>query len=222
MEQRRLTKKEIVDAFIAEGASGRAGEIPSITIQNLRRLLTKKEMIDQLVTQAAFGQFKGDKRDGETPPITIQNFSLEMPRYAAKALRARLSRLSFAELFTEAIAAADYKDQLSRTVELAERLNREEVRQRQAELGRRSRLQTAILAAARHYRDQGINAGEAWDAIRETPFNTDDGSTVEIEGGKLRTEQKMRVMAPDGRQLKRSIKWDQWRQTYWKAATKPG
>jgi hypothetical protein len=73
-----------------------------------QRRLTKKEIVDWIVAKATFGMFKGDKRDGEAPPITVQNFSLEAGRYGAKALRARLSRLSFAELLTEGIAALDY------------------------------------------------------------------------------------------------------------------
>src|SRR5262249_40168063 len=125
--------------------------------------LTKKVIVDLIIAEATFRRFKGDKRDGETPPITIQNFIDEMARYAAKALRARLSRLSFAELLTEGIAALDYveakQEELSQIVDFAERNEREEatreLRERQAELGRRSRLQPAILAAARHYRDQG-------------------------------------------------------------------
>jgi len=39
--------------------------------------LTKKEIVDWIVAKATFGMFKGDKRDGETPPITVQNFSLD-------------------------------------------------------------------------------------------------------------------------------------------------
>jgi hypothetical protein len=132
---------------------------------------------------------------------------------------------------TEAIAAADYvkaqREQISQSGELAERYEREaaarQLRQRQTELGRRSRLQPAILAAARYYRDQGINAGEAWEALYENPFKTIDGSVVKIEGDKVcRLKQRMRVVSPDGRQRRRSIRFDQWRQVYWTAAAKPG
>ena len=107
--------------------------------------------------------------------------------YAAKALRARLSQLSFAELLTEAFEVSIYvkanQEQLSQIVELAERNEREEAaqghRQRQAELGRRSRLQPAILAAASHYRQIAKkSAKEAWLAINHNPYETDDGSVV--------------------------------------------
>lgn len=189
-----------------------------------QRRLTEKEIIDAIIAEATFGRFKGDERDGETPPITIQNFANEMARYAA---RARLSRLSYAELLTEAIATLDHvkatQERRAQYVEEAERIEREEaagaLRQRQAKLGRRSRLQPAILAAARHYRGQGMNAGRAWDAVRRAPFATDDGSTVEIEGGRLpRLEQHMRVRSRDGRQQKRPIGFNQWQQVYWSAA----
>jgi hypothetical protein len=110
--------------------------------------------------------------------------------------------------------------------QLAERAAREkavrELRERQVKLGRRSRLQPAILEAARHYRDQGMTAAEAWDALYKTPFKTDDGSTVEIKGDKrFRVEQRMRVISQDGRQLKRAISFEQWRKSYWRGA-KPG
>jgi hypothetical protein len=195
-----------------------------------QRLPTKKQLIDAMIAEATHGYFKGDKRDGETPPITVQNFFGEMSRHAARALRARLSRLSRVELFTEAFAAADYakarQEQSSQIVELADGYEREEaaqvLRQRQAELGRRPRLQSPILAAARHYRGHGASAGEAWDALCKTPFKTEDGHTVKVEGPKLsRLEQRMRVISRDGRQQKRAISFEQWRKNYWKNA-KPG
>lgn len=189
-----------------------------------QRRLTKKMMIDQIVADTTHGRFKGDKRDGEAPPITIQNFSLESGRYGAKALRARLSRLSFDELAAEVLAAFDYVKAISQVGEYAEQIEREgvarELRQRQTELGRRPRLQPDILSAARHYRGQGMIAGEAWDALSKTPFATKDGNTVEIVGSKLaRLEQRMRVTSRDGRQRKRPIGFSQWRQRYWPAAT---
>jgi hypothetical protein len=193
-----------------------------------QRRLTKKEIVDCIVAKPTFGMFKGDKRDGETPPITVQNFSLEQGRYGAKALRARLSRLSYAELLREAREARDFfKARPGQLAQLAELVRREEaarlLRQRQAELGRRPRLQPGILAAARHYRDQGVSAGEAWDLLNKAPFATDDGNTLEIEGGRLpRLRQRMRVRLRDGRQQKRPIGFDQWRKRYWSAAAKPG
>jgi hypothetical protein len=192
-----------------------------------QRCLTKKEIIDLMVAHATLGRFKGDKRDGEAPPITVQNFTTEIYRDGAKRLRARLSRLSLLELATEALAALDYVEALSQIGENAERHVREEdarlLSQRQAELGRLSRLQPAILAAARYCRDRGMKAREAWDVLNKTPFTTDDGSTVEIEGSMLhRLKQRMRVILRDGRQQKRPIRFDQWRQVYWTAAAKPG
>jgi hypothetical protein len=68
-----------------------------------------------------------------------------------------------------------------------------------------------------------MNAGEAWEAIRETPFKADDRHTVEIEGSaSQRLNQQMRVRQADGRQQKRAIRFNQWRQVYWTAAAKPG
>jgi hypothetical protein len=189
----------------------------------VQRRLTKAEIVDRIVTTATFGRFRGDKRDGEAPPITIRNFDLEMARYGAQALRARLSRLSLAELLTEARAARDRPGELA---QIAERAKRDEaarvLRQRQAELSRRSRLQPAILAAARHYRDRGMTAREAWDELNKTQFGTDDSHTVEIEGSKLpRLKQRLRVRQADGRQRKRAITFEHWRKSYWKGA-KPG
>jgi hypothetical protein len=221
MERRRPTKKEIVDRIVAEGIFGQRG--------NLHRLLTKKEIVDLIIAEATFGQFKGDKRDGATPPITIQNFLGEGPRYAAKALRARLSRLSFAQLLTEGFAALDYvgakQERLSQMVELAERNEREEAaqghRQRQAELGRRSRLQPAILAAARHFRQIAKksakkSAKEAWLAIKHKPYETDDGSVV-IVAAKGRKEE-MVVWSRRGQQKRSGIGFGSWQDRYWPKA----
>ena len=57
-------------------------------------------------TDATKGLFTGDKRDGEAPPITRQNFHSVILRYGARALRARLSQLSHAELLANEAAAA--------------------------------------------------------------------------------------------------------------------
>jgi hypothetical protein len=154
-----------------------------------------------------------------------------MFRYGAKALRARLSKLSFADLLTEAIAADDYlkarQEQSSQILKLAVRYEREETEvalsQRQAEFAKRPRVKAAIVdaivAAARHYRNQQVNAGEAWDALCKTPFRTEDGYIVKIEGSELsRPEQRLCVISPDGTQPKRPIGFDQWRKRYWAAA----
>jgi hypothetical protein len=183
-------------------------------------------LVDWIVAKATFGMFTGDKRDGEPPPITVQNWFLDTQRYGAKALRARLSLLSFDELLTEARAVRDHfkarPSELARLAELAKQQEAaRELRQRQAELAKRSRLQPGILAAARYYRDQGLTAGEAWDALNKAPFSTDYGH-VEIEGRELpRLMQRIRVREADGRQRKRAISFDQWRKSYWKGA-KPG
>jgi hypothetical protein len=186
-----------------------------------QRRLGKQRIVDWIVEKATWRHFKGDERDGEARAITIENFGVESARYGAKALRTRLSRLSLTELLTEARTVRDYlKAGPSELAQIAERVKRDEaaraLRQRQAELGRRSRLQPAILAAARHYRERGMTAKKAWDALNKTPFTTDEGNAVKIEGG-----EQMRVMLRDGTQ-KRPIKFGQWRQRYWSAATKPG
>jgi hypothetical protein len=184
-----------------------------------QRHLGKQRLVDWIVAKATWGHFKGDKRDDKAPPITIENFAFESQRYGAKALRARLSRLSVDELLTEARAGRAYGP--SELAQIAERFRQEEAarvfRQRQAELGRRPRLQPAILAAARHCRGQGMTAKKAWDALSKTPFPADDGNTVRIEGGEL-----MHVKLRDGRQQTRPIRFGQWHQRYWRAATKPG
>jgi hypothetical protein len=197
-----------------------------------QRRPTETDIIDAIIAEATKGQFTGDERDGAPPPITLQNFSSETFRYGAKALRARLSRLTYAELVDELVASVTHIDTLAEYLKSSfaelERNERDaNIRarsERQSELAKRSRLQPAIVAAARHYRDQGLSAGEAWNAIRETPFKTDGGSTVEIKGDKRSNveDDECFVRQPDGRQSKRSIKWDQWRQVYWKAAAKPG
>jgi hypothetical protein len=187
----------------------------------------RRLIIDRTIAKATWGTFTGDERDGKTPPITAENFSIEFYRYFAKGLRARWIRLSSAKLRAEArvVRRAHFKNP-SELAQLAELVAREkaarELRERQAELGRRSRLQPGILAAACYYRNQRVNAGEAWDAVRKTPFTTDDGSTAEIKGDKRsRLEQRMLVRHADGRQQKRAISFGQWRKSYWKAA-KPG
>jgi hypothetical protein len=60
--------------------------------------ITRKEIIDYIVSKATGGLFSGDARDGKTPPITAQNFRREIFRLGAKALRARLARLSWRQV----------------------------------------------------------------------------------------------------------------------------
>jgi hypothetical protein len=191
-----------------------------------QRRLTKKEIVDLMVAQATFGRFKGDKRDGETPPITIQNFPDQKSRYAAKALRARLSRLPLLELATEALAALDYEEarqrDLLRIGKEADRIEREEAaqafRQRQAEIARGARLQTTILAAARYYRQTAKkSAKEAWLAIKRNPYETDDGSIVVIETAKGGKEE-MLVRSRQGKQKRDGIAFGTWQERYWPKA----
>jgi hypothetical protein len=170
----------------------------------------------------------GDERDGELPPITLENFPIEAFRYGAMALRARLSRLPRAELDVELNAAVAFLAKFL-TLEEIERMVREnderELSKRQAERAKGSRLQPAILAAAHHYRAQAKSAGEAWDAIELEPFSAGNGELVVIERktkGKTRDRLKevMCVRLRDGRQPKGSIKFVQWRQSYWPKAAK--
>jgi hypothetical protein len=189
---------------------------------------TKRDIVDAIIREATKGWFKGDKRDGAPPTITLENFHSVIFRDGAKKLRARLSRLTYAKLLDELEASAVYVATLEEHTKNAlaqyEREERDaDIRarsERQSELAKKPRLQPAIVTAARHYRDQGMSAGEAWDALNKTPFAT-DGNTVMIKGGKLRLEQRMRVRQADGRQQKRAISFQQWRKNYW-TGTKPG
>jgi hypothetical protein len=189
-----------------------------------KRRDTKKDIVDAFITEATNRLFTGDKRGGGVPAITLQNFYDESIRYGAKALRARLARLSRAELLAELNVAAKYVDaRQERTKELitlAEQNEREEAarahRQRQAELGRRHRLQPGILAAAYHYRALKKTAKEAWGAIKQNPLTTSEGARVIIErDGK---EEIMCVASRDGKQTRSGIKFNHWQRRYWPAA----
>jgi hypothetical protein len=165
---RRPTKKEIAEWIVVGGTLGWFKSYSP----------AKKEIVDWIIAEATLGRFKGDK-DGEAPPMTIQNFTNEtIVRCAAKALRAHYSRLSRAELLTEASEAAAYvkaqREQIAQNNEPVELLNREAAerahRQEQSTRAKRPRLQPAILAVARHYRGRGMAASEAWVALHKTPF----------------------------------------------------
>jgi hypothetical protein len=182
---------------------------------------TKKDIIHGIIAAAAQGRFTRDKRVRDLPPIALEDFQIELSQCGEKRLRARLSHLSRAELIG---AMQEWAEQQS---ELMDRIDREATArafsERQSERGRRDRLQPAILAAARHYRGRGANAGEAWDAIKKSSFTTDDGETVEIEGSKdHRLKQTMRAVLPNRKHPRLPIRFAQWRQTYWTAAAKPG
>jgi hypothetical protein len=165
--------------------------------------------------------FTGDNRDSEAPPITLQNFTSETFRYGAKALRTRLSRLSRAELLRELEASAAHVEWLERfkneSLAQLDRADRESAAQerseRQAKRGRKHGLQSAILAAARHYRNHGKNAKQAWKEIEQTPYKI-DGQTVSID----QDTQLMCVRSRNGRQNRNGIKFKQWQSGYWPAA----
>lgn len=191
---------------------------------------TRKEIVDAIVAAATpnICRFMGDTRAGKAPPITLENFSIEAFRYGAKALRARLSKLPRAKLDRELEASDAYLKKIPTLEEIA-RLNHEnearELSKRQAELGRRPRLQPAILDAARHYRGLNKTAKAAWDAIKERPYLIRNGNRVIIESAKTnktharaRTNEKMQVRLSSGKQPRAAIGFDQWRQTYWPAA----
>jgi hypothetical protein len=176
-------------------------------------------------TSALFEPLYGDERDGDAPPITLKNFDIEALRYGARTLRAHLSRLSRADLEAELNAAAAFVATVNEKVqaglallEIQERENAaQELSKRQGELARRFRLQRPILAAAEYYQGQGKTHKETWEAIKKTPYITDNGETVVIEDG------KMRVLPREGSRTRRSISISQWRQRYWTAAaSKPG
>jgi hypothetical protein len=186
----------------------------------MRKLgLTRRDIADLIIAQA-IKRFKGDKRDGDPHPITVQNFHEESYRLGAKALRARLRRLSFQALVEEGVKALDYaegqQEQLQQHIALGERYQREEalqaLRERQAELGRKHALQPTILAAAHHYRGLAMNAKQAWHAIKREPYQTSHGETVMIEDDKMQVRSRART------QRRSPIKFAQWQKRYWVAA----
>ena len=190
---------------------------------------TKQAIIDVIVAEVTAKQFTGDMRDGDAPPITLQNFQLETVRHGAKALRARLSRLSYAELCAELEVSAEYvaglQEYVKEVLAYYDHHDREvaaqALRQRQSELGRKPRLQPAILAAARHYRSRDKTAKDTWRLIEKTPFRTSDGETVMIEGGMMHVQPRVGALKRAG------IKYAHWLKRYWLKAkpiisAKPG
>jgi hypothetical protein len=185
--------------------------------------ITRRKIIDVIVREASAFGFLGDERDGEAPPITLENFSDVIFRLGARALRGRLSRLSLAELLGELDRAATYlesrQEQHKQIIAMAERLRlddaAETLRRRQAELGRRPRLQSAILAAARHYRAKGKSSKVAWDAIKQRPYEAGNGVSVVVDD-----QETMHVHSSNALQKRTGIREAQWRQTYWPAAAR--
>jgi hypothetical protein len=178
---------------------------------------TKADLVDAIVAAATNGLFTGDKRDGGPPPITYENFHLKAFRYGARKLRKRLERLPDAEFWGELEATVGYVDALKENREYATALLRDAdlraLSERQSEVAQQPRGQLAIFAAARHYRAQRVTAKQAWEAINKAPFVTGDGAAVKVEGPK--PHERMRVTLPDGRQERRQIGFEQWRQHYW-------
>jgi hypothetical protein len=188
---------------------------------------TRAEIIDAIVSEATHElcRFTGDTRDGTAPPIRLENFNIEALRYGAKALRARLSRLSRTQLNAELCEAAVYvrtvKDAVRSAAVSLESREREELSRQQRERAQKPRLQPAILAAARHYRAQNKTYKEAWRAIKKKPYAASQGETVQIETAGRR--ESMAVHSRDGRRRRLAISESQWRQGYWRAvASKPG
>jgi hypothetical protein len=146
----------------------------------MRRRLSRLEIIDEIIRRLTYGMFVGDERD-EASPITIEKFNIQSWQHGAKELRANLLQLSVKELLKTVRALPDYSKpgELSR---LAQENAARQLSERQSKRGSKHGLQPEILAAARHYRKPGMTAATAWDALYETPFTTDDGSTVEIIG----------------------------------------
>jgi hypothetical protein len=87
------------------------------------------------------------------------------------------------------------------------------LRRRQADLGRRHRLQPAILAAARHFRARGMTAKGAWRAMKKQPFRTSDGHVA------VSNKDQMRHF--NGKRKRASIGLKHWQDRYWSAAGEP-
>ncbi len=177
----------------------------------------RKDIIDALIAEATNRLFQGDKRDGASPAITLDNFLSEMPRYGAIAFRARLIRLSDTELLAELNAAAEHErisaERRREYHKLAEQNELEDAdrarRKRQAELGRRHNLQSGILAAACHYRKRGLTAKNAWHEIKRQPYSPGDGISIVINDG------EMQQLDQAGKCNRQGIKFGQWQKRYW-------
>ena len=91
--------------------------------------------------------------------------------------------------------------------------------ERQRARAQRPRRSPAILEAARFFRARGFTAKQAWDEIKEKPFETGSGWYV-VVGGKraARNEQRMLTFSRDRSQRTRPITPITWQQRYWTAA----
>ena len=183
---------------------------------------TKRDIIDQIVGDATNGEFTGDWRDGDAPLIDLESFHFEVVRYGARALRARLSRLSKTELWSELEIADRVAFREEENLRFERAVARHAHSRQQSERARKSRLSArsaseAIREAARHYRSRKVRnrkmqAGEAWREIRRQPYETPDGKRVLI------ADDKMVVRSPEGQQIGRSAKFPQWQNSHWAKA----
>jgi hypothetical protein len=143
--------------------------------------LTKKQIIDYIVYEATHGLFFGDGRDSKTPPITLQNFNLEIFRCGGKALRARLWGLSYRQVLQEGMAAVEHikctEAQSLASIGQFERTKREERMQ-----ANRRQLEAAM--AAKHNISQSVDnavAELAGRLLNKHPKWTSHRCAVEIE-----------------------------------------
>jgi hypothetical protein len=116
--------------------------------------LTKKQVIDYIVLGAACGVFFGDGRDSKAPPTGLQSCTEEVYRRGAKALRARLSRLSYRQVLQEGIAVVEHRKRAEAqglaSLGQYERAKREETM-------RENRRQLEAAMAAKRKRSQSVD-----------------------------------------------------------------
>ena len=143
--------------------------------------LTKKQVIDYIVCQATRSLFFGDARDSKAPPITLQNFTQEMFRCGAKALRVRLSGLSYRQVLQEGMAAVEHTEyaeaQQIAAIGQVEQAAREERVQA-------SRRQLAAAMAKKHNTSRSVDgavAGLAGPLLKRHPKWSSHRCAVEIE-----------------------------------------
>jgi hypothetical protein len=142
---------------------------------------TKKQVIDYIVGQATRGLFFGDARDSKAPPITLQNFTQEMRRCGAKALRARLSGLSYRQVLQEGMAAVEHVEyaeaqQIAAIGQVEQAAREESVRA--------SHRQIAAAIAARRNTSQSVDdavAGLAGPLLNKHPKWASHRCAVAIE-----------------------------------------
>jgi hypothetical protein len=178
---------------------------------------SKQTLIEAIIDAAKHGRFARNKL-GERP-TTFENLQTELlqcDEQTAQAVRARLSRLSKAQLMCllhEWVYAAD------------KYYEREKLREKQRELGRRPRSRSSIAKIARQsaasdYRARNMRAKDAWDAIKERPYQTDT-EIVRIEG--CGNNETMRVRSRDDETpIGRAIRFNRWQDYEWPLARQRG